>query len=171
MGRYSWSQMNKLQVGRFAEYFTKMEFALYGFEIFTSEVDDRGIDFVVRYKSKDFLEIQVKSARDANYIYMQKTKFPLRPSRYLALVLLPEDLAPEIYLIPSTVWLTPNALFVDRDYEGLKSKPEWGVSLSGKTPGQTHTKSLQILGLGSSTWCSRRLFVFAWRCFLGLVVA
>jgi hypothetical protein len=32
------------------------------------------------------------------------------------------------------VWLTPNAVFVDRKYEGegLKSKPEWGVNVSQK---------------------------------------
>lgn len=43
MGRYAWSRLNSHQVGRFAEYFVKMEFALYGFEIYSSEVDDRRI--------------------------------------------------------------------------------------------------------------------------------
>src|SRR6476620_7743343 len=133
MGRYSWSQLSKPQVGRFAEYFVKMEFALYGFEVFTSEVDDRGIDFVVRHGSGAFREIQVKSARKSNYVFMRKTKFPLLPDRVLALVLLEEDQPPDLYLIPATAWLSPNALLVDRDYVDLKSKPEWGVQLSGRT--------------------------------------
>jgi hypothetical protein len=64
---------------------------------------------------------------------MQKTKFTLRKERLLALVLLDEDQPPDLYLIPATSWLCPNALLVDRDYEGLKSKPEWGVQLSGRT--------------------------------------
>jgi hypothetical protein len=130
MGRYSWSRLNKQQVGRFAEYFAKMEFALYGFEVYTAEVDDRGIDFVARYGSGGFYEVQVKSARETNYVFMQKSKFPIRADRLLALVMLEEEKAPDLYLIPATAWLEPNALLVGRDYEGLKSPPEWGVQLS-----------------------------------------
>jgi hypothetical protein len=107
-----------------------MEFALYGFEIFTSEVDDRGIDFVVRRGQSPFYEIQVKSVRTSNYVFMQKSKFPLHSNRLLALVLLKEDQPPDLYLIRATDWLSPNALLVDRDYVGLKSKPEWGVQIS-----------------------------------------
>ena len=68
MGRYTWSRLNHLQVGRFAEYFVKMEFALYGFQVYSAEVDDRGIDFIVRHDSGGFFEIQVKSIRGLNYI-------------------------------------------------------------------------------------------------------
>lgn len=107
-----------------------MEFALYGFEVFTSEVDDRGIDFIARRGQSAFYEIQVKSVRTANYVFMQKTKFPLHSNRLLALVLLREDQSPVLYLIPAIDWLTPNALLVDRDYVGLKSKPEWGLQLT-----------------------------------------
>lgn len=133
MQRYSWSRLNKQQVGRFAEYFVKMEFALYGFEIFTSEVDDRGIDFIVRHASGVFYEVQVKSVRSSNYVFMHKAKFPLRSDRLLSLVLLSEDQPPDLYLISATEWLRPNELLVDRDYEGLKSKPEWGVQLSRRS--------------------------------------
>jgi len=39
---------------------------------------------------------------------------------------------PSCYLIPSTVWLAPNAVFADHayDFEGAKSKPEYGINLS-----------------------------------------
>ena len=46
--RYSWAHLNRLQLGKYAEYLTKMEFVLLGCDIFTSEVDDHGIDFVMR---------------------------------------------------------------------------------------------------------------------------
>lgn len=131
-GRYSWGRLNHLQVGRFAEYFVKMEFALYGFEVFTSEVDDRGIDFVARYGNSCFYEVQVKSTRNFNYVFMHKSKFPIRPDRLLGLVLLQDNQLPDLYLIPATAWQSPNALLVDRDYENGKSKPEWGVSLSAR---------------------------------------
>ena len=37
-------RLNRMQKGTFGEYFAKMEFAMFGFEVYTSEVDDRGID-------------------------------------------------------------------------------------------------------------------------------
>jgi hypothetical protein len=133
MGRYSWGRLSGQQVGRFAEYFVKMEFALYGFEIYTAEVDDRGIDFVARYRTGTFYEVQVKSVRDTKYVFMEKTKFPLDAQRILTLVRLTENQAPELYLIQATAWLSPSALLVGRDYPGLKSRPEWGIRLSART--------------------------------------
>src|SRR5262249_47901502 len=103
------------------------------FEVYTAEVDDRGIDFIARRGGGGFFEVQVKSVRQSSYVFMQKAKFPISSYRLLALVLLDEDQPPDLYLIPATAWLTPNALLVSRDYEGLKSKPEWGVQLSGRT--------------------------------------
>jgi hypothetical protein len=50
MERYEWNRLSPLQVGRYAEYLVKMEFTLYGFDVYTAEVDDKGIDFVVRKK-------------------------------------------------------------------------------------------------------------------------
>ena len=41
-----WLRLNHLQLGRYAEYLSKMEFASYGFEIYSSEVDDHGVDFI-----------------------------------------------------------------------------------------------------------------------------
>jgi hypothetical protein len=119
-------------VGRFAEYFVKMEFALYGFQVYTAEVDDRGIDFIVRHESGGFYEVQVKSIRGLNYVFMQKDKFPLRPDRLAAVVILVEDQSPDLYLIPAPAWESPNALLVSRDYEGKQSKPEWGLNLCTK---------------------------------------
>lgn len=133
MGRYSWSRLNRQQVGRFAEYFVKMEFALHGFEIYASEVDDRGIDFVVRYGTGIFHEVQVKSVRETKYVFMRKNVFPLTANRLLALVLLPEEEAPDLYLIPASAWLKPTPLLVGRDYEDRKSGPEWGIQISHRS--------------------------------------
>ncbi len=128
--RYAWGRLSPLQIGRYSEYFVKMEMTLHGLEIYSSEVDDRGIDFVVRSSSGVFYEIQVKSAHKTNYIFFQKDKFSLRKSLLAAVVLLAEGMPPELYLIPSTAWSAPNSLFVSRDYEGKKSRPEWGISLA-----------------------------------------
>ena len=133
--RYEWSKLNRQQVGAFSEYFVKMEMMMHGFQVYSTEVDDRGVDFVVRYENGPFLSIQVKSIREKGYVFMQKEKFKLSRDLYLALAILHEEVEPRLYLIPSTAWKKPNELLVDRDYEGKKSKPEWGLNLSKKNMG------------------------------------
>jgi hypothetical protein len=44
----TWADLNHLQTGRYGEYFAKMAFARAGFDVFSPEVDDKGIDFVLR---------------------------------------------------------------------------------------------------------------------------
>ena len=131
-GRYNWNNLNKQQVGAFSEYFVKMEMTMYGFQVYTTEVDDRGIDFVTRFEKGAYLSIQVKSIRESGYVFVQKDKFELSPDMCLALAILHEGEEPTLYLIPSEAWHSPNALLVSRDYEGKQSKPEWGLNLSAK---------------------------------------
>ena len=59
---YPWSSLSHLQLGRYAEYLVKMQMTLHGFEVYSPEIDDRGIDFVARTADGRFLEVQVKSA-------------------------------------------------------------------------------------------------------------
>jgi hypothetical protein len=132
MQRYIWSKLNNQQVGKFAEYFVKMELAMYGFQVYCTEVDDRGIDFVARYGKGPFVELQVKSLRSFSYVFMHKEKFLPREHLYLALGLLLDGQPPELFLIPSTAWKNRNGMFVNHDYEGLESKPEWGLNISKK---------------------------------------
>jgi len=130
MARFDWARLNHLQVGRYAEYLVKMELTLHGFEVYTSEVDDRCVDFIARRDDGAFLEVQVKSVRGLKYVFVPKEKFGIAPHRLVALVILHQSKPPAIYLIPMTTWLTPTKLFVSRDYKGKKSKPEWGMNLS-----------------------------------------
>jgi hypothetical protein len=130
--RYGWTRLGKQQVGAYTEYFVKMELTMYGFQVYETEVDDRGVDFVTRYERGQFLEIQVKSLRGPGYAFVQKSKIQLGERCLVALGLLQEGEPPQLYLIPSTVWLSPNACFVDRNYEGLQSSPEWGINVSGR---------------------------------------
>jgi hypothetical protein len=132
MPRYQWGPLNNQQVGAYTEYFVKRELTMYGFQVFETEVDDRGIDFIARLNRGPFLEIQVKSLRSLGYVFMQKSKFPIHENLYVALGLLFEGKAPNLFLIPSIAWKYPNSVFVERTYEGLKSKPEWGINISKK---------------------------------------
>lgn len=130
MEKYTWSQLTHLQLGRYAEYFVKMEFTLYGFSVYEPEVDDRGIDFIVRKDEQNYYDIQVKSSRNFNYIFFPKNKFKLRENLLASVVLYFDGKIPELYLIPSLKWNNRNKLLVNYDYIGKKSTPEWGLNLS-----------------------------------------
>jgi hypothetical protein len=133
MKRYSWGQLNPRQLGRFAEYFVKMEFAMQGFDIYTPEVDDKGIDFIVKKESDRYWEVQVKSVHRSNYIFFPKSKFkPERNNLFAAVVVFTSSEPPSLYLLSAALWRTPNSLLVDRKYVGKKSAPEWGLQLSKK---------------------------------------
>jgi hypothetical protein len=57
MPNKDWTKLNSLQLGNYAEYLAKMEFASYGCDVYTSEVDGHGIDFIVKDKNRLFCEI------------------------------------------------------------------------------------------------------------------
>jgi hypothetical protein len=60
--KYRWSLLTNLQIGKYAEYFVKMEFTLHRFDVYTSEVDDKGIDFIVCDDRRErYYDVQVKS--------------------------------------------------------------------------------------------------------------
>ena len=56
MPNTSWSNLNHMQLGKYAEYYAKMEFTSYGYDVYTSEVDDHGVDFVARDVKTDMSE-------------------------------------------------------------------------------------------------------------------
>lgn len=135
MPNTDWSKLNSLQLGRYAEYFAKMEFASYGLEVYTCEVDDHGVDFIVKDKKGLFCEIQVKSLRNKGYVFMAKSKFDIsNKNLYVTLLLFEDGKTPDIFLIPSAAWEIPNEVFVDRNYDkpGQTSKPEYGINISNK---------------------------------------
>jgi len=132
--RYDWAHLNKLQVGRYGEYFAKMEFTLLGFDVYGAEVDDKGIDFVIRRAVDRFYDVQVKAVRlpGGDYVYFRKTVFDLRETLLAVLILLRQQEPPQMFLIPSLAWHHPDSLLCDMTYEGKKSEPEYGIRLSAR---------------------------------------
>src|SRR5690606_31581379 len=110
------------------------EFAMYGFRINETKIDEHGTHFVARYKKGALIEVFVRSLRQENsYTFLEKAKFTLGERRYVAFGLLLEGKPPSLYLIPSTRWKTPDkVVFLDKNYEGYKSAPEWGLVVSPK---------------------------------------
>ena len=136
MPSLNWNKLSGLQLGRYAEYYAKMEFASYGFEVYNSEVDDHVVDFIIKSQSSNkFYEVQVKSVREYGYMFISKSKMPtLTDDRLVCFLHFEDGKLPDAFVIPATAWKTPNAVLVDRKYDkpGQKSEPEWGVSLSKK---------------------------------------
>ena len=52
-----------------------MEFTMHGMQDYGTEIDDRGIDLIARYERGSLIEVQVKSLRSLNYVFMAKDKF------------------------------------------------------------------------------------------------
>lgn len=121
-----WSNLNSLQLGELGEYYAKMLFSSYGYYVFTSEVDDHGVDFVVKNpKDKTYYEVQVKSVRNNNYTYLLKSKTEISDHNLVCYIRFEDGSLPKVYVFPTTVWDNPNTLFSNR-------KKEYGVSYSKK---------------------------------------
>lgn len=133
----TFDHLNHLQVGKIGEYWAKIWLTLAGFDIYTTDVDAKGIDFIIRTDNYKHIDVQVKTIRDkSRYVFVAKEtwKNELRDNLYLILVILKNNEIPSVYFIPSTVWKSPTILFTDKNYdkEGQKSKPEWGINISKK---------------------------------------
>lgn len=143
MPNTNWNRLPAQQLGTYAEYYAKMEFASYGFEVYTSEVDDHGVDFVAKAPHVDgiYYEVQVKSTRPpTSYAFLKKDKAPSLSDTHLLCYLRFEDNhLPKVYVIPYSVWLkpkgpdNPDCMFVDRtDY----TSPEYGMNCSERNMSQ-----------------------------------
>ncbi len=133
MTAHRWKHLNHLQVGKYAEHLVKMELTRLGCDVYSAEVDDKGIDFVLRTCTRRYLDVQVKALRGLGYTYLKKHGQELRPDLLVALVLLREEEAPAVFLIPSTELNRRDALFGGSDFVGKKSRPEWGIRVSKKS--------------------------------------
>lgn len=132
------SAESRQKLGAYGEYFAKMEFASYGFDVFTSEVDDHGIDFVCLKKNRLF-KIQVKSVQTStNYVFMKEKHFDITDGNlYVCLLIFEQNHLPELYLIPAGEWKSENTLLKHMRYDkpGQKSEPEYGINLSNNSRG------------------------------------
>lgn len=138
MPNTKWFDLSPLQLGKYAEYYAKMEFASYGYDVYTSEVDDHGVDFVAKDTDTGiFYEVQVKCLLKSNYAYIPKDKIVRDATHLVCFLKFVNGQLPEVYIMPATVWNNPNAVFVDRNYDKprRKSRPEWGISYSKKNKG------------------------------------
>ena len=135
MPKLKWSELSPMQLGRYAEYYAKMEFASYGFEVYSSEVDDHGVDFIAKSPIDNvFYEIQVKSTRRFNPVIIPESKMPeLKNERLVCYLHFTDGQLPSFFVIPSIAWESGESTLVYHKYDkGQKSNPEYVINLSKK---------------------------------------
>lgn len=84
----------------------------------------------VKIANKDY-KFLVRSY-NGNVNNIAKSQMPeLREDIYVAIIWCNNNTPESIYLIPSTEWDNKGSdIFVERNYEGLQSNPEWGINLT-----------------------------------------
>lgn len=97
-----------------------------------------GISFIE--KGNSFYEITISNeiyllkcrTYNKNYTFIAKSEIPnLSKNTMVALVEWISDKPSNLYFIPMSEWQNPDlTMLKDRDYEGLKSKPEWGIDIN-----------------------------------------
>ena len=81
------------------------------------------------------VKFQVKTVRsETGYVLVKKDKFDISDKElFMILIRLTDGQHPAMYIIPTSAWENVTKTgFVSRQYDGLKSAPEYGINLSKK---------------------------------------
>lgn len=101
---YNYSHLNTVQKGSFGESYARMAFTLAGFEVYPSEYDDRGIDFIVRHAQTGFMEIQSKATGLTANPFIYEDKFQPSSTFYMCALVLIDGQEPDLYLVRGDQW-------------------------------------------------------------------
>ena len=128
--RYAWLHLNRQQKGTYGEYIAKMEFVMYGYLVFGAEIDDRGVDFVIKNNAGKHFDVQVKTVTKSNYTYIKESKFS--EELWICLVVLNEGEQPKIYLLSGRDWDSDTKGLLQRHCFPNANEPEYGIHLAKK---------------------------------------
>lgn len=123
-----WSKLNHLQLGKCGELYAAIKLTEKGFDVYQSFIDDHGVDLIA-IKDKKVYYVQVKTVRIGTYSFIRKNKLEDMENTIICYIQVVDD-NPHFYCFPATVWKSaiPEQPFSNRDYDGLKSQPEYGIS-------------------------------------------
>jgi hypothetical protein len=123
-----WSALDRTELRRFALELARTALERRGYVV-AGPFDERS-NVLTADRGDTSLEVHVRTSRNFNYTFLTKINFPLAEDRAVFLVVLVEEEAPRLYLIPAKSWESPDGFLVDREYDDLTSEPEWGINLS-----------------------------------------
>ena len=129
--RYAWSRLNRQQKGTYGEYVAKMEFVMYGYLVFSAEIDDRGVDFVVRNDAGRHFDVQVKTVTHrTTYTCITESKFS--ENLWICLVVLTEGVHPTLYLFSGRDWISDESDLLRRNHFQNAKEAEYGIHIAKK---------------------------------------
>lgn len=103
MPKTNWSELSAMQLGQYGEYYAKMQFTSYGFDVYTSDVDDLGVGFVSKGKNGVFYEVQVKLVRNDNYVFIKKCSISLDDKHLICFIRFNDGELPDCYMFQAMV--------------------------------------------------------------------
>ena len=129
----SWGKMNHIKLGKVAELYAKTEFLKRGFQVYSTEADDSGIDFVAIDSCDKVYKIQVKACRNNSYQYIKEKFFYKTGNFYIFYIRFVDDEDPDMYMISTNAWEKNLSAFVYHPYDnGQESDSEYGIQYSKK---------------------------------------
>lgn len=138
---FKWDIKNTQMKGKYSEYFAKLVFIANGYEIYSTDVDDHGVDFICKKSNgSNFYQIQVKSVFESDYVFVKKSKMPPHDLGYICLLHFMGNAFPIVYIIPVKAWgdeknghkSESSALKYYEYGADKKSVSEFGISLTKK---------------------------------------
>ena len=103
---------------------------MYGYLVYSAEIDDRGVDFVVRNETGRHFDVQVKTVTDRNYTYITESKFS--ESLWICLVVLREGGHPTLYLFSGRDWNSDTNDLLQRHHYPKSKEAEYGIHIAEK---------------------------------------
>jgi len=79
------------------------------------------------------LEVFVSTQRVGGYVFWTKRRLQPSEHRFAVLVLLGQEPEPSVYIVPTLDWVDASPPLTDRDYEGRKSEPEYGIDITASS--------------------------------------
>lgn len=124
-----YSHLTKVQKGTFGEALAKMAFTLEGFEVYTPEWDDHGVDFVIRRPGGTLYNVQVKTTDPATNPFIYESRFQLSDDFLLVAVRVVDGQAPDLYVARGSEWKTPGRC-LNHNSKGGTAGPYFELRLS-----------------------------------------
>ena len=126
--------MNKYELNNAGIAFAEKVFKDHGFSVDWPPVTKGPVDFIASLNGRA-MRIKVRAiSQIGSYVFMKKRKFNIcDPDLFMAVTYIPQNEDEKIlYLVPATEWGKDIYPFKGKDYPGLISEPEWGISFSQK---------------------------------------
>ena len=131
MLRTTYKHLNNVQKGSLGEAFSKMAFTLEGFEVYGSEYDDRGVDFIVRNGSGRFFDVQVKATDESSNPFIKKSKFRESDDFIFCAVRVVEDENLSLYIARGSDWASDFDC-LNYNADGGSSGPYYEIRFSAR---------------------------------------